>query len=453
MTIPLFHVDAFTDRPFAGNPAAVCILPSERPDAWLQQVGAEMNLSETAFVQKHDDGFRLRWFTPKVEVDLCGHATLASAHVLWEEGHARPDEIIRFHTRSGLLTASRNAGFIELDFPLIPEEPATPPPGLVEALGVQPRYVGKGRFDYLLEVDSEETLRKLAPNFRQLASLPVRGMIVTSRSSRPEFDFVSRFFAPCAGIDEDPVTGSAHCCLAGYWQKHLHKNSFVAYQASARGGVVRVRVSSDRAILGGQAVTVAKGTLAAGRKVDLGAWGFQLAVLGVPPKRGSAVKETTLTIRDACVDDLPVILRFIHKKAEFDGVPQAVQATIETLRQTLFADPPLAHVAFAEVGGKPVGFASYFFTFSTFLARPGIWLDDLYVDADQRSQGVGRGLLLFLARLARSKGCGRIEWTAATSNERGLVFYRRHGATVREGNRLCRLDAAAIDRLAQESTE
>jgi PhzF family phenazine biosynthesis protein len=261
MTIPLYHVDAFADKPFAGNPAAVCILTDERPNAWLQQVGAEMNLSETAFVQKLDDGFRLRWFTPKVEVDLCGHATLASAHVLWEEGHAQPNEIIRFHTRSGILTASHNAGFIELDFPLISEEPTAPPPGLTEALGVQPRYVGKGRFDYLLEVDSVDTLRKLTPNFRQLASLPVRGLIVTSRTALPEFDFVSRFFAPGEGIDEDPVTGSAHCCLAAYWRKKLNKDSFVAYQASARGGVVRVRISGDRAILGGQAVTVSKGVL------------------------------------------------------------------------------------------------------------------------------------------------------------------------------------------------
>ena len=158
---------------------------------------------------------------------------------------------------------------------------------------------------------------------------------------------------------------------------------------------------------------------------------------------------TTLTIRDACVDDLSVILEFIHKKAVFDGVPQAVQASAEKLRETLFTDPPLAYVSLAEVGGRVVAFASYFFTFSTFLARPSIWLDDLYVDADQRSQGVGRALLLFLARLARSKGCGRIEWTAAASNERGLVFYRKHGASIREGTRLCRLDATAIDRLAQ----
>jgi PhzF family phenazine biosynthesis protein len=198
-----------------------------------------------------------------VEVDLCGHATLASAHILWNEGHARPGETIHFLTRSGVLKAVRTQDIIELDFPLIPERPAAEPPGLAEALGVTLTYVGKGRFDYLVEVESEESLRKLVPNFRMLASLPIRGLIVTSRSSRPEFDFVSRFFAPGAGIDEDPVTGSAHCCLAAYWRKHLHKDSFVAYQASARGGVVRVRVSGDRAILGGQAVTVSKGVLLA----------------------------------------------------------------------------------------------------------------------------------------------------------------------------------------------
>jgi predicted PhzF superfamily epimerase YddE/YHI9 len=264
MTVPLFHVDAFTDRPFAGNPAAVCILPEPRPDAWMQQVGAEMNLSETAFVRKQDGGFSLRWFTPKVEVDLCGHATLASAHVLWEEGHARPDETIHFHTRGGVLKAVRMPDLIELDFPLIPEEPATEPPGLVEALGAPVQYVGKGRFDYLVEVDSAETLCKLAPNFSQLERLQVRGVIVTSRSARPEFDFVSRYFAPGEGINEDPVTGSAHCCLAAYWRKKLHQDAFVAYQASARGGVVRVRILGDRAILGGQAVTVAKGSLLAG---------------------------------------------------------------------------------------------------------------------------------------------------------------------------------------------
>ena len=261
MSIPLFHVDAFTEQPFRGNPAAVCILPQQRDAPWLQSVAAEMNLAETAFLERRTDGFSLRWFTPKVEVDLCGHATLAAAHVLWHEGHVPPTKPILFHTRSGILSATQNDGDIHLDFPLTPEEPAPAPAGLADSLGVPWAYVGKSCFDYLLEIDSEATLRRLKPNFSLLATLPIRGLIVTSRSGRPEFDFVSRYFAPAAGIDEDPVTGSAHCCLASYWRKKLNKSEFTAYQASARGGVVRVRISGDRTILGGRAVIVAKGTL------------------------------------------------------------------------------------------------------------------------------------------------------------------------------------------------
>jgi PhzF family phenazine biosynthesis protein len=263
MSVPLFHVDAFTAEPFAGNPAAVCLLPGDRPDDWLQRVAAEMNLSETAFLQLLADGFRLRWFTPKAEVDLCGHATLAAAHVLWQEGRAAPDQPIQFHTRSGILRAFRREDLIELDFPLLHEEPASAPAGLAAALSATPRYVGRSRFDYLLEVDSEATLRQLRPDIRRLAALPVRGLIVTARSSRPEFDFVSRFFAPAVGVDEDPATGSAHCCLAGYWRKHLHKDSFTAYQASTRGAVVRVRIVGERVFLGGQGVTIARGALLA----------------------------------------------------------------------------------------------------------------------------------------------------------------------------------------------
>ena len=256
----LFHVDAFTDRPFAGNPAAVCLLPAWRQDRWLQAVAREMNLSETAFLVQQPDHFDLRWFTPKVEVDLCGHATLASAHVLWQQGQAAGDEV-RFSTRSGVLKATRHGGDIELDFPLTPEGAAPAPPGLVEALGVRPQYVGKSQFDYLVEVESETALRALAPDFKRLAAVPVRGIIVTSTSADPRFDFVSRFFAPASGVDEDPVTGSAHCCLADFWRKRLGKTEFVGFQASARGGVVRVRVVKDRALLGGRAVTVAKGEL------------------------------------------------------------------------------------------------------------------------------------------------------------------------------------------------
>jgi PhzF family phenazine biosynthesis protein len=260
MTVPLFHVDAFTDRPFGGNPAAVCLLPSWREGGWLQAVAREMNLSETAFLVRNADGFDLRWFTPKVEVDLCGHATLASAHVLWQYGRAAGDEI-RFSTRSGPLKARRHGDDIELDFPLKPEEQAEAPPGLLEALGVSAEYVGKNQFDYLVEVRSEAALRGIAPDFKRLATVPARGVIVTSVAADPRFDFVSRFFAPASGVDEDPVTGSAHCCLGEFWRKRLGKREFVAFQASARGGVVKVRVTKERAFLGGRAVTVAKGEL------------------------------------------------------------------------------------------------------------------------------------------------------------------------------------------------
>jgi PhzF family phenazine biosynthesis protein len=263
MTIPVFQVDAFTDTPFRGNPAAVCLLSEPKDDAWMQAVGAEMNLSESAFLTTEGDSYRLRWFTPKVEVDLCGHATLASAHVIWSEGRVQSNQPIRFHTRSGVLTASLRGDLIELDFPLELPTEAPPPPRLLEALGVSPKYVGKNRFDFLVEVDSEDTVRRMAPDFAQLAQVEVRGVIVTARSAGQDFDFVSRFFAPRAGINEDPVTGSAHCCLGPYWQQRLQKSEFVAYQASARGGVIRVRVDGNRAILGGQAVTVLRGEFTA----------------------------------------------------------------------------------------------------------------------------------------------------------------------------------------------
>jgi PhzF family phenazine biosynthesis protein len=261
MGLRIVQVDAFTDKPFAGNPAAVCVLPEPADERWMQDVAREMNLSETAFLHRQGDGFNLRWFTPAVEVDLCGHATLASAHVLWEDGHLKPGEPARFYTRSGLLTAARKGNWIEMDFPAKPEEPATPPPNLIEALGVTPKYVGKNQFDYLVEVESEEIVRRMKPNFTLLETIPLRGVIVTSLATSQGYDFVSRFFAPAAGVNEDPVTGSAHCCLGPFWNKRLNKNEFVAYQASARGGAVRVRVSGDRVYLGGQAVTVLRGEL------------------------------------------------------------------------------------------------------------------------------------------------------------------------------------------------
>jgi PhzF family phenazine biosynthesis protein len=262
MSIRIVYVDAFTNQPFAGNPAAVCVLPAAPSESWMRHVAREMNLSETAFLVPQDGGYHLRWFTPAVEVDLCGHATVASAHVLWEDGHLPPGRQARFHTRSGLLTADRQGDWIELDFPAKIAAAADAPPELLPALGVkQAQFVGRNVFDYLVEVDSEETLRSLKPDHSTLRKLPVRGIIVTARAASPEFDFVSRFFAPGSGIDEDPVTGSAHTALGPYWAPRLGKSEFTAFQASARGGVVRVRLKGDRVMLGGQAVTVMTGAL------------------------------------------------------------------------------------------------------------------------------------------------------------------------------------------------
>ena len=227
----------------------------------MQLVAAEMNLSETAFVVPRDDGFGLRWFTPTTEVDLCGHATLASAHVLWETGRLAEADTARFHTRSGLLTAEREGDWIELDFPATPAEPIEPPAGLSDLLGSVPKFVGRSRFDLLLELTDAEELRDLNPDFGGLSSLPVRGLIVTAKSDVPEYYFLSRFFAPAAGIAEDPVTGSTHCALAPYWGERLGKSEMTAYQASARGGVVKVKLAGDRVLLRGQAVTVLRGEL------------------------------------------------------------------------------------------------------------------------------------------------------------------------------------------------
>jgi predicted PhzF superfamily epimerase YddE/YHI9 len=257
-----YLVDAFTDRPFAGNPAVIVPLESWRPTDWLQSFAREMNQSETAFLVKSNDVFELRWMTPTVEVDLCGHATLASAFVIWRAGLLPAGREVSFSTRSGILRANLVGNRIELDFPLKPEEPATPPPGLLESLGADAKYVGHNRMDYLIEVDSEATLRGLKPDFTRLAQVDCRGIIVTARSSHPKYDFVSRFFAPAAGIHEDPVTGSAHCCLAAFWRKQLGKSEFSAYQASPRGGELHVRIVGDRVRLGGNAVLVATAELA-----------------------------------------------------------------------------------------------------------------------------------------------------------------------------------------------
>lgn len=262
MSWVIHQVDAFADRPFVGNPAGVCILDRSAPDEWMQAVAAEMNVAETAFAVRRDDGaFDLRWFTPTVEVDLCGHATLASAHVLWSERILPAGERARFHTKSGPLSAWREGEMIRMDFPAEPVASGDPPAALTAALRVPLSFAGKNRMDWLVEVADESTVRGLRPDLRAVAAVGVRGVIVTARSSSAACDFVSRFFAPAAGVDEDPVTGSAHCALAPYWAAKLGKPRLLGYQASARGGTVECTVAGDRVVLGGHAVTVLRGTL------------------------------------------------------------------------------------------------------------------------------------------------------------------------------------------------
>ncbi len=260
MSIPLFQVDAFTSQPFQGNPAGVCFLDQPMPEARMQSVAAEMNLSETAFLLPESDGFRLRWFTPAVEVDLCGHATLASAHALWQSGRLPAGQMARFHTRSGLLTAQQvqveGQTWIELNFPANPVKTVQPPVGLLESLGLQAKFVGRSKFDYLIEASDESTVRSLHPDFEALKKIDVRGVIVTSRSTQPGVDFISRFFAPRVGVPEDPVTGSAHTSLAPFWADRLRKERMCAHQVSARGGILWVHMDGERVRIAGQAVTV-----------------------------------------------------------------------------------------------------------------------------------------------------------------------------------------------------
>lgn len=269
MEIPILQIDAFTSEAFRGNPAAVCLLNAAKPANWMQNVAAEMNLSETAFVvpRPAGDGFDLRWFTPTIEVPLCGHATLASAHALWETERLTAAQEARFHTLSGVLTARRANGKIEMDFPALFTRAAELPPLVQEALQVTPRAVRVSwRSDgtdgnYLLELDAEATVRGLKPDFNLLRQFTSAGVIVTARSDGAPYDFVSRYFACYAGIDEDPVTGAAHCLLTPYWAEQLGKTEMKAYQASARGGAVNVRLNGDRVALGGEAVTVLRGSL------------------------------------------------------------------------------------------------------------------------------------------------------------------------------------------------
>lgn len=261
MKVDIYIVDAFTKERFKGNPAAVCLLDTPQEEEWMQKVASEMNLSETAFVVPSVEGYDLRWFTPQAEVDLCGHATLAAAHTLWESGGLSRTEMARFMTKSGLLTAVCEEDWIVMDFPTESPEAAIVPEELVQGLGLIPRFAGRNRMDFFIEVDSEQTLRSLKPDFKLLATLPARGVIVTSRSSDASFDFVSRAFFPGIGVDEDPVTGSAHCALAPYWTKRLRKENLVGFQASERGGIVKVKQAGERVFLSGQAVTVLKGLI------------------------------------------------------------------------------------------------------------------------------------------------------------------------------------------------
>jgi len=260
MGLTIYQVDAFTNEAFKGNPAAVCIMSAPASEEWMQKVAEEMNLSETAFLYQVEEGYyNLRWFTPCAEVDLCGHATLSAAHILYEIGQLKPEQKAHFHTKSGLLTAQLKNDWIELNFPATLEEEIAPPEELLSALGVKVRYVGKNLFDYLVEVELEEVVKGIQPDFAALAKLPVRGVIVTSKAK--DYDFVSRFFAPAIGISEDPVTGSAHCCLAPFWKERMGKIEFTAYQASKRGGIVKARVEGDRVYLAGQAKTVLRAEL------------------------------------------------------------------------------------------------------------------------------------------------------------------------------------------------
>lgn len=258
----IYQVDAFTDKPFAGNPAGVCLLEKPASVEWMQNIALEMNLSETAFLVPAGNDYDLRWFTPIKEMDLCGHATLASAHMLWETGVLSTTQQARFHTRSGLLTADKSGDWITMDFPSDPPTPSVISPDVEVALGVVPRAVSKGRSYYLVEVATEEEVRQLKPEFG-LWQEAMTGCIVTSASDSKDYDFVSRFFALGLGIHEDPVTGSAHCLLAPYWAEKLGLTEMVGYQASARGGIVGVRLAGDRVVLSGQAVTVMRSELTA----------------------------------------------------------------------------------------------------------------------------------------------------------------------------------------------
>lgn len=262
MSLPLFIVDAFADRPFGGNPAAICLLDRQRDDAWLQALANEMNLSETAYALPRGDAWSLRWFTPTVEVDLCGHATLATSHILWETGRLKSDLPAVFHTRSGQLVCKQADRWIAMDFPAAPPHEVEAMPDLVEGLGVKPLWVGRSSMDVVACLESEQAVRAVVPNQTALARIKCRGILITARSAG-SYDFVSRSFFPRLGVPEDPVCGSAHCCLGPMWSERLGKADLVGHQVSQRGGVVRVQCRGERVTLSGRAITTLRGELEA----------------------------------------------------------------------------------------------------------------------------------------------------------------------------------------------
>jgi PhzF family phenazine biosynthesis protein len=261
MQAELHLVDTFTSSPFRGNTAGVCIPDSPADAAWMQQAAAELKHSETAFLFPDGEKWNLRWFTPEKEVDLCGHATLAAAFVLWETGRVPPATAITFETLSGALTVRQYEDWISMDFPAEPASTLMPVPGLGRALGVEPLYYGRNRFDILVELPLADDVCSLEPDMNAISAIHARGIIVTAASDLPHFDFVSRFFAPSVGIPEDPVTGSAHCCLAPYWGAKLGKTEMTGFQCSARGGSVRVRLNGDRVLVEGHAVHMFSGKM------------------------------------------------------------------------------------------------------------------------------------------------------------------------------------------------
>ncbi|MEM7607257.1 MAG: PhzF family phenazine biosynthesis protein [Myxococcota bacterium] len=259
MSLPVYQIDAFTTGPFSGNPAGVCLLEAWPTDAWMQSVAMEMALSETAFVVREPEGLRLRWFTPTAEVDLCGHATLATAHALWHE-EGSEDDVLRFQTRSGWLEARAVGERIRIDLPALVPEAADAPSSLAAALGVgADAGFFRSRFDSLVVLEDEAALRALTPDMRALMDVDTRGVIVTAPSA--SYDCVSRFFAPRVGVPEDPVTGSAHCVLAPYWTVRLGKETLRAYQASKRGGELELEVRDERVLLTGGCRTFLRGTI------------------------------------------------------------------------------------------------------------------------------------------------------------------------------------------------